>query len=91
MTTPRNDLDRSVRLRRQRRERARREGERSLAQNLAWIGVLGWLVVTPTLAGIFVGRWLDRRFGQGIAFTLGLLCLGLTVGCALAWKRIGRP
>ena len=37
-------------------------GERSLAQNLATIGALGWLVITPTLAGAFLGRWLDRLF-----------------------------
>ncbi len=91
MTGPREPLDRPVRLRRERRERWQREGERSLADNLAWIGVLGWLVVAPTLAGVFIGRWLDRRLGHGIAFTLGLLFAGLVLGCALAWRRIRRP
>ena len=44
-------LDEAVRLRRGRRERWRREGERSVGQNLAMIGVLGWTIVTPTLIG----------------------------------------
>jgi ATP synthase protein I len=83
-------LDEAVRLRQGRLERWRREGERSIGQNLAMIGVLGWTIVTPTLIGIFVGRWLDRTFGSGIFWTLGLLVAGLALGCSLVWKRIHR-
>jgi len=81
-------LDEAVKIRRTRRERWQREGERSIGQNLAMIGALGWTIVTPTLVGIFAGRWLDHTFGSGIFWTLGLLIAGLTLGCALAWKRI---
>lgn len=83
-------LDEAVRTRRERRARWQREGERSLGQNLAMIGVLGWTIVTPTLIGIFVGRWLDRQFGSGIFWTLGLLVVGLALGCTFAWKRMYR-
>ncbi len=83
-------LDTAVRIRRERQARWRLEGERSLGQNLAMIGVLGWTIVTPTLLGIFVGRWLDRKFGSGVFWTLGLIVGGLTLGCALAWRRIYR-
>ena len=87
---PRPSLDEAVRLREQRRERGRREGERSIGQNLAMIGALGWTIVIPTLAGIFLGRWLDRLFGSGIFWTFGLLFAGLVIGCSLAWRRIHR-
>lgn len=83
-------LDEAVRLRRQRQERWQREGERSIGQNLAMIGALGWTIVTPTLLGIFAGRWLDRTFAAGLTFTLGLLVAGLSFGCWLAWKRMYR-
>ena len=83
-------LDEAVRLRRGRRERWQREGERSIGQNLAMIGALGWAIVTPTLIGIFAGRWLDRTFDSGIFWTLGLLVAGLALGCWLAWTRIHR-
>ena len=83
-------LDEAVRTRRERSARWQREGERSLGRNLAMIGALGWTIVVPTLAGIFLGRWLDRQFESGIFWTLGLLVLGLAAGCTLAWKRIGR-
>jgi ATP synthase protein I len=78
----------AVRLREERRARWKREGERSIGQNLAMIGALGWSIVVPTLIGTFAGRWLDRHFGGGIFWTLGLLVAGLTVGCTLAWQRI---
>jgi ATP synthase protein I len=81
-------LAEAVKQRRERRERWRREGERSIGQNLAMIGALGWTIVTPTLIGVFAGRWLDRTFSSGIFWTLGLLVAGLAVGCALAWQRI---
>lgn len=81
-------LEEAVRRRRARRLAQQREGERSIGQNLAMIGALGWTVVTPTLLGVFGGRWLDRQFGSGIFWTVGLLVAGLTVGCWLAWKRI---
>ena len=91
---PRGDhpdrLDEAVRLRRERRARGRREGERAIWQNLAMIGALGWTIVVPTLIGIFAGRWLDRLFGSGIFWTLGLLVLGLALGCWLAWQRMHR-
>jgi ATP synthase protein I len=83
-------LDEAVRLRQKRRNRWQREGERSIGQNLAMIGALGWTVVTPMLLGIFAGRWLDRHFASGIFWTLGLLVAGLTVGCWLAWNRMHR-
>jgi ATP synthase protein I len=83
-------LKRSVRLRRERRERAKHEGERSLAQNLAWMGTLGWLIIVPTLLGMFLGRWIDRHFGLGVTFSSTLCCVGLGLGCWLAWRRI-RP
>jgi len=83
-------LDEAVKLRQSRTERWQREGERSIGQNLAMIGALGWAIVTPTLVGIFVGRWLDRLFGAGIFWTLGLLFAGLVAGCVMAWKRMYR-
>ncbi|CAB3817369.1 AtpZ/AtpI family protein [Achromobacter pulmonis] len=90
MTTPDNQerLRQAVRTRRERRDRWQREGERSLGQNIAMIGALGWTIVAPTLLGILAGRWLDRICNSGVFWTLGLLVAGLAAGCALAWKRM---
>lgn len=90
MTGPENHerLEQAVRTRQERRDRWRREGERSIGQNLAMIGALGWTIVLPALVGIFLGRWLDHTLATGLVFTLGLLVLGLALGCTLAWKRM---
>ncbi|HTT00860.1 MAG TPA: AtpZ/AtpI family protein [Steroidobacteraceae bacterium] len=83
-------LGQAVRKRRGRREFLQRHGERSLGQNLAMIGALGWTIVVPTLLGIFAGRWLDRALDAGIFWTLGLLVVGLGAGCTFAWRRMYR-
>lgn len=83
-------LEDAVRTRRERRARWDREGERSVGQNLAMIGVLGWMILAPALLGVVAGRWLDGRLGSGIFWTLGLLVAGLALGCALAWRWMYR-
>ena len=83
-----NHLGEPVRRRRARRDQGLREGERPLGRNLALIGMLGWLVVAPTLLGLFIGRWIDRHEDTGIFWTAALLVVGVAVGCRQAWKRI---
>lgn len=85
-----DELDVSVKIRRERLEQWRREGERPIGRNLAMIGALGWLIVVPTLIGMFAGRWLDHRFDTQIFWTTSLLFVGLVIGCYLAWRRAHR-
>jgi ATP synthase protein I len=81
-----NDLITSIRQRSERQERAQREGEPSFGRYLAQVGVLGWTIVVPTLLGVFIGRWVDQRFGTGIFWTGPLLVVGLGIGCWAAWR-----
>lgn len=84
------ELQRAIRRRARRSERWQREGERSIGQNLAMIGALGWLIVTPILLGVLAGRWLDRAFATGITFSAALIFVGVVLGCYLAWQRIAK-
>lgn len=83
-----NHLAGPVRRRREQRETWAREGERPVGRNLAMIGALGWLVVAPTLLGLFAGRWLDGWLGGGVFWTASLLFAGVAVGGWLAWRRV---
>jgi ATP synthase protein I len=78
----------SLRVRGARHQRWQQEGEQSTARRLGQIGVLGWIIVVPTLAGAFAGGWLDNRFNSGVFCTAPMLMLGLALGCWSAWKWV---
>jgi ATP synthase protein I len=88
MTAPdeQDPLVKAVQQRGERHTRWLREGEPSVTQRLAQIGVLGWMIVVPMLIGVFAGRWLDQKFNSGLFCTAPLLMLGLALGCWSAWK-----
>ena len=52
------------------------------------IGAYGWLVIAPTVGGVFLGRWLDGLRGGGIVFTAALVLLGAGAGMWLMWRRM---
>ena len=90
MTAPELDhhdrLVDSIRRRLARYRASQHAGEPEFGRQLAQIGVLGWIVVTPMLVGLFVGRWLDRSLGMGIFWSAPLLLLGTVLGCWSAWR-----
>jgi len=75
-----------------RKLRARREGDRGIWFGLGMMGLVGWAVAIPTVAGIAVGIWLDRRSlgPPGLSWTLTGLVVGVVVGCLNAWFWIKR-
>ena len=81
-----NGLYRSVDENEDRHEHGEHEGERPLWQNLSMVGALGWLIVTPTVLGVLIGRWLDH--GQGVFWTGSLIFIGAAIGFYLAWQRM---
>jgi ATP synthase protein I len=73
------------------RERnARDEPEPSLGSRLGQIGILGWSIVVPTLLGLAIGHWLDKRFHTGVFFAAPLLMAGAAFGLWSAWKWMHR-
>jgi len=62
--------------------------DNSAGKGLGWIGtigIIGWCVTIPMLAGIAAGRWLDSTLKGSYSFTIMLLVGGLFLGCAIAW------
>jgi ATP synthase protein I len=89
-TSPRDGLAEAVRKSRDRDVLWRTEGEPSVARFVGQISVLGWIIVAPTLVGLFVGRWLDRTFDSGIFWSAALLMLGVTLGFWSGWRWMHR-
>ncbi|MDE4272997.1 AtpZ/AtpI family protein [Phaeobacter gallaeciensis] len=77
-----------IRTTQDRRQKWQEEGERPLWKNLSMIGALGWLIVAPTLLGVFLGRWLDSKLGTGVTFSGALTFAGACFGFFLAWHRM---
>ena len=71
--------------REERKLRARRAKDRTVASGLGIFGVVGWSIAIPTLLGIGLGVWLDRTFPGRLSWTLALLLAGVTLGCVNAW------
>lgn len=74
----------------ERKLRSRREGRAPLLRGLGASGIVGWSVTVPTLIGIAIGIWLDRRDEGSISWTLTLLAVGLVTGCLTAWYWVRR-
>ncbi|RJR54816.1 MAG: ATPase F0F1 [Desulfobacteraceae bacterium] len=57
---------------------------------LGMFGLVGWAVAIPTLLGVILGLWLDRRWPASFSWTLTLLFVGVILGCLNAWFWVKR-
>jgi ATP synthase protein I len=87
---PHNRMAEAARQAAQRAEEGRRNPEPSLGARLGQIGVLGWMIVIPTLLAVLFGRWLDNRLETGIFVTAPSLMIGAAIGFWLAWRWMHR-
>ena len=84
------NMVRRVEAQQSRMLRARGERNHDLFRSLALLGVVGWSITFPTLAGVALGIWIDQRWPSRFSATLTCLLLGMGIGCVNAWAHI-RP
>ncbi|ALG89971.1 MULTISPECIES: AtpZ/AtpI family protein [Actibacterium] len=72
-----------------REQAGKHDPEPTLARRFGQIGVLGWVIVGPTIFGILLGNWLDHLLGTGVTLTAALTLLGAALGLwfALRWMH----
>jgi hypothetical protein len=46
-----------------------------------------FLIAVPLIAGLFLGKWLDKKYNHHFFVIIGIL-LGLTVTCFAVYRRI---
>jgi len=85
-TPPGNHVDEAAARAARREKLAEDNPEPSLGRRFGQIGVLGWMIVGPILAALFVGSWLDRLLGSGITMTAALTMAGAALGLWLAFR-----
>ncbi len=71
-----------------RRIKARREKGKGVWFGLGKMGAIGWSIAVPTLIGVAIGIWMDKRLPGRISWTLTFLFVGLISGCINAWYFI---
>jgi len=57
---------------------------------LGMMGLVGWSVVLPTLAGAALGMFLDKHHPGEHSWTLAMLVAGLVLGCFNAWHWVAK-
>ena len=61
--------------------RKRFEARKSFWMQTVYAGTLGVIFIAPTVAGAYLGRWLDGRLpGYSISWTINLIILGIIFG-----------
>ena len=69
---------------------ARENRDKGIWFSLGMMGLVGWSVTMPTVAGIALGRWMDTRWPGDVSWTLTFLFLGMALGCLTAWQWVKR-
>jgi len=85
--TPSDRMIREVSAKQDRMLRAR-TGKNGFWSSVQLLGMVGWSVTLPTLLGIALGVFIDRRWPERFSWTLMLLFAGLVFGCANAWLHL---
>ena len=88
--TPSNLMAKQVGAKAERKLRARRDGAPGVWSGLGMMGLIGWSVVVPTLAGAALGLWLDSHHPGAHPWSLALLMAGLVLGCLTAWPWVAQ-
>ena len=84
------ELSEKVASKEARKIKARREKDRGVWFGLGMFGLVGWSVAVPTVIGVALGIWIDRRWPGPYSWTLMGLIVGVIVGCINAWYWVKR-
>lgn len=84
------EYSRRISVKATRKLEAKNSGENKVWVGLGMMGMIGWSVVLPTLLGVALGSWIDRKYHSSYSWTLMMLVLGLLIGCLNAWHWVMR-
>jgi ATP synthase protein I len=85
-----SEFSRAVAAKVARKLRAQRNSTQGVWFGLGMLGLVGWSVAIPALAGTALGIWLDSHHPGNHSWTLTLLIAGLVLGCLNAWHWVDK-
>jgi len=85
-----SEFSRAVAAKVARKLRAQRNSTQGVWFGLGMMGLVGWSVAIPALAGTALGVWLDSHHPGNHSWTLTLLIVGLAIGCFNAWNWVDK-
>jgi ATP synthase protein I len=85
-----SEFSRAVAAKAARKLRAQRNSTQGVWFGLGMMGLVGWSVAIPALAGTAFGIWLDSHHPGNHSWTLTLLIVGLAIGCFNAWHWVDK-
>lgn len=82
----------AIRQRAERMQKSRDEKtpKYSSLSGLGVFGVIGWSIAIPTVAGAFLGMWLNRVAPQDFSWPIALILGGVVIGAIGAWRWIDK-
>jgi len=85
-----NDEAGQIAAKADRKRRALKRRVDSPLYGIGMFGLVGWAVALPTVLGVALGLWIDRRWPSETSWTLVLLVSGAMLGAFNAWYWIAR-
>lgn len=85
-----DSYSRQISAKEARKRKALHNEKRSIWFGLGMMGIVGWTVTVPTIAGAAFGIWLDQKYPESFSWTLSGLIAGLVTGCLIAWHWISK-
>jgi len=85
-----HSFEEEIGIKAQRKLRAQHNDKKSIWFGLGMMGIVGWTIAVPTLLGVALGIWLDKKYPESFSWTLSFLIIGLLVGCLVAWHWVSK-
>ena len=85
-----SEFSRAIAAKVARKLRAQRNSTQGVWFGLGMMGLVGWSVAIPALAGTAFGIWLDSHHPGNHSWTLTFLVIGLAIGCLNAWHWVSK-
>ncbi len=85
--SPEEELLQEIKKQSKSKIKSEKEGS-EIMFGIGLFGIVGWSIAIPTLLGIALGIYLDKKYSQKFSWTITLLFVGVIMGSFNAWRWI---